>query len=93
MRRQGRQALVELALGTVRARTGLRTGPFPNGVAWHQRPADNSHMDLDAVYLGVFLCWLSAVALLGVALALVCAVERWRAASMWPHSGGSTSKT
>ena len=50
-------------------------------------------MDLNAVYLGVFLCWLSAVALLGVALAVVCVVERWRAAGFWPQTGGSTSKT
>jgi hypothetical protein len=36
-------------------------------------------VDLDAVYLGAFLCWLSAVALLGAALMAVCVVERWRA--------------
>jgi hypothetical protein len=39
-------------------------------------------MNLTAVYLAVFLCWLSAVALFGVALAAVCAADRWRA----PHT-------
>jgi hypothetical protein len=36
-------------------------------------------MDLNVVYLGVFLCWLSAVALFAVALAAVCVADRWRA--------------
>jgi hypothetical protein len=41
-------------------------------------------MDLNAVYLGVFLCWLSTVALLGAALTVVCVVERWRASGTVP---------